>query len=136
MLNPQQDFSVLPLRPKTKIPLLTSWGPYQRTHASNKQIQEWFSNGHAENNIAIVTGKRTVEALDDEEIKRALKDTFRIRTGSGNTNVVIGFREEEFTSAGKHITNRVLWTSGKHSEIRVKGEVAILLPLHLYIKWK
>jgi Bifunctional DNA primase/polymerase, N-terminal len=48
----------------------------------------------------------------------------RIRTASGNTNIVVGFRIEEFTSADddKLLTNRVLWTNGKHSEIRVKGE--------------
>jgi hypothetical protein len=46
----------------------------------------------------------------------------RIRTASGNTNVVVAFREE-FTSADdKLIANRILWTNGKHSEIRVKGE--------------
>jgi hypothetical protein len=48
----------------------------------------------------------------------------RIRTASGNTNVIVGFRIEEFTSADdyKLIANHVLWTNGKHSEIRVKGE--------------
>jgi hypothetical protein len=47
-----------------------------------------------------------------------------IKTASGNTNIVFGFRIEEFTSAedDKLLANRVLWTNGKHSEIRVKGE--------------
>jgi len=61
----QNGFSIVPLRPRTKIPLLTSWEPFQRTHASSGQIQGWFSNGHAANNIAIVTGKVScVFALD------------------------------------------------------------------------
>ncbi|MFL6378716.1 MAG: bifunctional DNA primase/polymerase, partial [Nitrososphaeraceae archaeon] len=106
------------------------------------QIEIWFSNGHAGNNIAIVTGKisrviafdndgeeafarfnTAVESLDDEELKTAIRDTMRIRTASGNTNLVIGFREEEFTSAdSKLIPSSVLWKNGKHNEIRIKGE--------------
>jgi Bifunctional DNA primase/polymerase, N-terminal len=95
---------------------LGSWDPYRRTRASKEQIEAWFSNSHADNNIAIVTGRvsriiafdtngeeasayfnRSVESLDDEGLKTALKDTMRIRTASGNINVVIGFNEEEFT---------------------------------------
>jgi Bifunctional DNA primase/polymerase, N-terminal len=138
----QQGISVIPLRPGTKIPLLGSWEPYQRKLAPNEQIEVWFSNGHAENNIAIVTGKishiiafdidgeeasthfnKAIESLDDEGLKTALKETMRIRTANGNTNIVIGFKEEEFTyDDDKLIANCVLWTSGKHNEIRVKGE--------------
>ncbi|MFL6376626.1 MAG: bifunctional DNA primase/polymerase, partial [Nitrososphaeraceae archaeon] len=141
----QQGISVIPLKPGTKIPLLGSWEPYQRKLAPNEQIEVWFSNGHAENNIAIVTGKissvfaldidgeeasdhfnRVIESLDDEGIKTALKYTLCIRTGSGNINIVIGFRQEEFVSSDDKITSSVLWTSesrnAKHNEIRLKGE--------------
>ncbi|MFL6420086.1 MAG: bifunctional DNA primase/polymerase [Nitrososphaeraceae archaeon] len=141
----QQGISVIPLKPGTKIPLLGSWEPYQRKLAPNEQIEVWFSNGHAENNIAIVTGKissvfaldidgeeasdhfnRAIESLVDEGIKVALKYTLCIRTGSGNINIVIGFRQEEFVSSDDKITSSVLWTSeggnAKHNEIRLKGE--------------
>ena len=140
----QQRYSVIPLKSGSKVPFINSWEPYQKTFASEGQLDAWFSNGHAHNNIAIVTGKissiiafdtdgeealarfnRAVESLDDDqELKTALKDTMRIRTASGNTNVVIGFRIEEFISTDddKLLANRVLWTNGKHSEIRVKGE--------------
>jgi Bifunctional DNA primase/polymerase, N-terminal len=89
---------------------LGSWEPYQKTHASNELIEEWFSNGHAYNNIAIVTGKifcifaldidgqeagdhfnKAIESLEDEELKTALKYSLCIKTGSGNTNIIIGF---------------------------------------------
>jgi Bifunctional DNA primase/polymerase, N-terminal len=53
----QKDFSIIPLKPRSKIPLLGSWEQYKRIYTSKEQIKEWFSNGHAENNIAIVTGK-------------------------------------------------------------------------------
>jgi Bifunctional DNA primase/polymerase, N-terminal len=140
----QQGHSVIPLKPGTKIPLLSSWEPYQRKLAPNEQIELWFSNGHAENNIAIVTGtisriiafdidgeegfarfNRAVESLDDQELKTALKETMRIRTASGNTNIIVGVRIEEFTSDedDKLLASPVLWTNGsKHNEIRVKGQ--------------
>jgi Bifunctional DNA primase/polymerase, N-terminal len=99
----QNGLSIIPLHPQTKNPLLISWEPYKRRHASKEQTEEWFSNGHAENNIGIVTGKisriiafdidgeeasarfnRAVESLNDEELKTALKYTLCIKTGSGN----------------------------------------------------
>ena len=51
---------------------------------------------------------------------------FVSKTGSGNTNIIVGFRPEEFASTDDNITNTVLWRSenedNKHNEIRVKGE--------------
>jgi hypothetical protein len=52
----QLGHSVIPHKPRTKLPLLGSWEPYQRK-APNEQIEVWFSNGHAKNNIAIVRGR-------------------------------------------------------------------------------
>jgi hypothetical protein len=139
----QQGFSIFPLKSGSKKPILDSWEPYQKRLAPNEQIEAWFSNGHAHDNIAIVTGKIShiiafdidgeegltrfngaVDSLDDQEMKTALKETMRIRTASGNTNVVVGVRIEEFTSAedDKLLTSPVLWTNGKHSEIRAKGQ--------------
>ena len=72
--------------------------------ANEKQIQEWFSNGGTNNNIAIVTGRvskiiafdidgdaakeyfyRTVEGLDDESLEDIIYNAMSIKTGSGNT---------------------------------------------------
>ena len=53
----QNGFSIFPLHPRTKKPLLSIWEPYQRTLPDYQQIEMWFSNGHAQNNIAIVAGK-------------------------------------------------------------------------------
>jgi bifunctional DNA primase/polymerase-like protein len=140
----QKGYSVIPLKSGSKAPFINSWEPYQKTLASKGQLEVWFSNGHAENNIAIVTGRisriiafdidgqealacfnRAVESLDDQELKTALKDTMRIRTPSGNTNFIVGVRIEEFTSAedDRLLTSPVLWKNGsKHSEIRAKEE--------------
>ena len=39
--------------------------PYQRNVPYNEKVIDWFSNGHAENNIAIVTGRISrIIALD------------------------------------------------------------------------
>jgi hypothetical protein len=74
---------------------------------------------------------RAVESLNDEELKTALKYTLCIKTGSGNTNIVIGFRQEEFVSEDDKIINCVLWTSkngnAKHNEIRLKGEASYIV---------
>jgi putative DNA primase/helicase len=141
----QNRLSIFALRPRSKKPLLTSWEPYKTKYASSEQIQEWFSNGRAINNIAIVTGKissiiafdidgkeanehfnNVIESLDDDGLRTALKCTLCIKTGRGNTNIVIGFRLEDYTSADDKITNSVLWRSEKedaeHNEIRLKGE--------------
>jgi Bifunctional DNA primase/polymerase, N-terminal len=107
----QQRYSTIPLKSGSKVPFLNSWEPYQKTIASEGQLEAWFSNGHATNNIAIVTGKisriiafdidgeealdrfnRAVESLEDNELKTALGDTMHIRTASGNTNTVVGRR--------------------------------------------
>jgi hypothetical protein len=112
----QQGFSIFPLKPGSKKPILDSWDPYKRKIAENEQLEIWFSNGHAENNIAIVTGrisriiafdidgeegfarlKRAVESLDDQELKTAVKETMRIRTASGNTNIIVGVRRVYFS---------------------------------------
>jgi Bifunctional DNA primase/polymerase, N-terminal len=119
----ENHLSVIPLLSKRKEPSVEKWEPYQRTFPDYEQTEEWFSNGHAQNNIAIVTGKisriiafdvdgkeasacfnRAAESLDDEGLKTALKYTLCIKTGSGNTNIVIGFRQEEFASTDDKIT--------------------------------
>ena len=48
----------------------------------------------------------------------------KIKTGSGNINIVIGFNPEEFDTNKKKIKNRILWKGNEsgHSEIRIKGE--------------
>jgi hypothetical protein len=104
-------------------------------------VFKWTCREH----IAIVTGKisriiafdidgeeanhyfnRIIESLDDEELRTALRHSLCIKTGSGNTNIILGFREEEFASTDDKIPNFVLWRSEKedveHDEIRVKGE--------------
>jgi P4 family phage/plasmid primase-like protien len=137
----QNGLSIFPLQARSKKPVLTSWEPYKTIYATNQQIQEWFSNGHANDNIAIVTGKvshaiafdidgqeartyfqKAIQNIDDEWIKKAVRNTMQIKTGSGNINIVIGFRPEEFAE-NELLKNSVLWRGPEeHNEIRLKGE--------------
>lgn len=49
-------YSIIPLRPKDKRPLLRSWAPYQERVASEDEINQWFDRC-PDANIAIVTGR-------------------------------------------------------------------------------
>jgi hypothetical protein len=136
-----KHYSVIPLVSKDKKPAINSWELNKTARADEKQIVQWFSN--SENNIAIVTGRissiiafdidgdaakeqffQRVEAFNDDSIKAAVKNAMRIRTGSGNTNIIIGFKPEDFAE-GEEIKNAVLWgdnSNGGHSEIRLEAE--------------
>ena len=136
-----KGFSVFPLKPSSKRPLLTSWKPNQRIRADKEQIRKWFSN--TQNNIAVLTGKvsriivfdcdgdqakgffeHVIENIEDEGIQNAFKSTMRIKTGSGNINTIIGIKPEDFPD-DKEIKNLVLWHQKnveEQNEIRLKGE--------------
>jgi hypothetical protein len=135
-----KNFSVIPIISKDKRPAVTSWEENKTTRADEKQIREWFLNGGSYN-IAIVTGSisqivafdidgdaaeeyfyRIVEELDDS-IKNIIHNTTTMKTGSGNTNLIIGFNPQDFQEDEK-IKNTVLWHSNddKHAEIRLKAE--------------
>ena len=133
-------WSIFPLISKSKKPLVDSWEPYQKERADEEQIRQWFSNTN-NNNIAIVTGRisgifafdndgekaknyfdEVFEKIDEEGIKAAINSTVHIKTGGGNTNIILGFRKEEFLE-GEEIENSILWTDRDgHTEIRLKGE--------------
>lgn len=140
----ENKISIIPLLPKSKIPSIPSWQKYQNVHAEKDLIVSWFSNGWLDgNNIALVTGKvsriialdidnqearthlqKVIENIDDEGIRTAIQNTMQIKTGSGNINIVFGFKVEEFPD-NQSIKNTVLWHSKEnrgHNEIRLKGE--------------
>jgi hypothetical protein len=134
-------YSLIPIASKDKKPSIQSWELNKITRADQKQIEQWFSNSNS-NNIAIVTGSisaiiafdidghsakeyfyRTVEGLNDDSLKDIIQKTTHVRTGSGNTNIIVGFNPQDF-QLDEEIRNTVLWYSNheKHNEIRLKGE--------------
>jgi hypothetical protein len=141
----QRKLCLIPLASKSKKPWLQNWEKYQGMIADKHQLTQWFSN--SENsycpNIGIVTGtvskifvididgeeaqerfQTMMDDLEDKDITYAINNTFKIRTGSGNVNIVLGFDPEEFVGINGGLKNKILWRSGEssHSEIRIKGE--------------
>lgn len=68
--------------------------------------------------------------MSDKQLVRSIKNTMRIKTGSGNTNFVFQFNPKEFP-IGDDIFNTILWKGSSnqtnHSEIRLKGESSYIV---------
>jgi hypothetical protein len=85
----KQGYSIIPITPKTKRAAIR-WGCYQKVRANKEQIQRWFEKTVYD--IAILTGKvsgiihKAVEAIEDEAVRKNIKNTMKIKTGSSNLN--------------------------------------------------
>jgi hypothetical protein len=111
--------------------------------ASEDQLKQWFSTTGHHNNVGIITGtvsrifvididgqeaqthfQTKIEQVQDKAIITSVNRTLKIKTGSGNINIVIGFNPKEFDTDKKETKNRILWKGNRsgHSEIRIKGE--------------
>lgn len=66
-----KNFSVIPLVPKDKKPLIP-WAEYQKRYATDEELKEWFGNG-SQNNIGIVTGKISGIAVIDFDTPEAVQ---------------------------------------------------------------
>ncbi|MBF0542101.1 MAG: bifunctional DNA primase/polymerase, partial [Nitrospirae bacterium] len=85
-----KGWSVIPIKPCSKVPILSSWKKFQERYPTKDELIEWFGNG-SENNIAIVTGKLSnlvVIDLDSEATLQFAKDnnfqdTPTVKTGRG-----------------------------------------------------
>ncbi|HSF51270.1 MAG TPA: bifunctional DNA primase/polymerase, partial [Nitrososphaeraceae archaeon] len=150
----KNGFSIIPLHKKSKKPSIDKWDPFKVSYPSKEQLEEWFS--HNGNNIGLVTGRISAIFVIDVDGKKAYEyyinkiqsdrqlisaneHTMKIKTGSGNINIVFGFNPQDFSP--NELRNLVLWretddNNGKrivdeqdnnnhdhnHSEIRLKGE--------------
>ena len=133
-----KGFSIIPLKAKSKEPAI-KWTPYQSIYRESKDLVQWFSNSDI--NIGIVTGKiSAIFAIDidgeeaaeyyndiinscgDEQLISANNNTMKIKTGSGNINIIFGFNTQEYIN--EKLENLILWKNNKndHNEIRIKGE--------------
>ena len=138
-----KGLSVISLKPKSKQPSI-AWKFLTISIPSKEQLENWFVN--TDNNIGIITGKissafaididghetyeyfiKKIESLSsaDKQLILSIKDTMKIKTGSGNTNLIFRFNPEEFP-IGDELPNTILWkdssNQNNHSEIRLKGE--------------
>jgi hypothetical protein len=141
-----KGYSIIPLKTKSKQPAIPSWKPNTVSKASQEELKSWFVN--TDYNIGIITGGisslfaididgqeaydyfiQKIESLSstDEQLVQSIKDTMKIKTGSGNTNLIFRFDPEEFP-IGDELSNNILWKDSSanqqknHSEIRLKGE--------------
>lgn len=83
-------FSVIPLRPKSKLPLF-SWKEFQNRHATDAELIGWFGTG--DNNIGIVTGPISGIAVVDADSAEAV--AYCEENGLSETPCVV-------TSKGRH----------------------------------
>ena len=112
-----KGFSVISLKPKSKQPSIPSWKPFTVSHPSKEQLEDWFVN--SDNNIGIITGRissifaididgqeaneyflQKIESLLDKQLIKSIKDTMKIKTGSGNTNLYLSFNPEDDSPNG------------------------------------
>ena len=134
-----KGFSIIPLKKKSKVPKI-EWTLYQSSYPERKDLMSWFSN--SDTNIAIVTGKISaifaididgeeaaeyyntiINSCEDEQLISANKNTMKIKTGSGNINIIFGFNTQEYVN--EKLRSLTLWKGNDkndHSEIRIKGE--------------
>lgn len=103
-------FSLIPLKPRDKTPLIP-WRAYQKRRASRSDIEGWYK-ATPNANIGIVTGAingLVVLDLDNDEAiaeagRLGLPDTLMVRTGKG--------RHVYFRHPGYKITNRAGFLPG------------------------
>ena len=117
----QRQLSVISLISKSKKPSLPKWEKYQIVIANEHELKEMFPGSESNyNNVGIITGRVSkilaididgeeaharfqtkIEEIQDIEILNAVNSTMKIKTGTGNINIVIGFNPDEFAN-NKH----------------------------------
>lgn len=118
----EKKFSVIPLNGKN--PILKVWKPYQDQMASEKEIEEWFSDG--KNNIGIVTGELSnlfVIDLDegyDPEFANKLPKTVIVQTGGGGLHFLYRYPH------ARKIGNRAGFRP--HCDVRGEGGFVVAPP--------
>ena len=142
-LYANNGFSIIPLWKKSKKPSIASWEPFKELHPSYEELAKWFLD--SDNNIGLITGKissifaididgqetyeyfiQKINSLSETQLAQSIKDTMKIKTGAGNTNLIFQFDPNEFI-IGDELPNIILWKDSSnqnknHSEIRLKGE--------------
>lgn len=106
-------FSVIPVNPESKKPLVKTWKPYQTEKPSIEQINEWW-NRWSKAAIGIVTGPVSsllVLDIDDPEGWKYVTETKRIgseptpiaRTGGGGWHIYYSYPEGSNITVGARI---------------------------------
>ncbi|MEW6573482.1 MAG: bifunctional DNA primase/polymerase [Bacillota bacterium] len=124
----RRGFSVIPLRPRDKRPLLSSWAGFQQAPADADQVQAWWIE-HSDANVGIVTGAVSglvVLDLDGPEAVNFIKErdpnpeTPVARTGKGY--------HVYFAHPGGTIANAVALGGIKGMDLRADGGYVVAPP--------
>ena len=82
-----QNFSVIPVKSRNKIPGIPSWKPYQQVKPTEQEINKWFGNGN-DYNIGIVSGNISGLCVVDLDSIQANEFAKNVPEG---TEVVVSF---------------------------------------------
>jgi len=127
------DFSIIPINPETKRPLVDTWGPYQINKPSTKQVKSWW-NKWSTAGIGIITGSISnllVLDIDKEKGWKYVTETKRlgsepppiVRTGGGGRHIYYKYPENHKITIGARIGK------GKYGlDFRGKGGYVIAPP--------
>jgi hypothetical protein len=108
----EKGFSVIPLKPKSKEPALTSWKEYQDKLPTDAELISWFDNDSGYN-IGIIAGKISKLAIIDCDTQEAIQ--YIIKHGLDQAPTVE-------TSKGRHYYFK---SSGVKSEKYTDGNIKI-----------
>ncbi len=118
----RRGWSVIPLQPRGKKPLLARWKEYQDTAAGAEEITEWWT-AHPDANIGIITGsvsRLVVLDLDGSKAPQILRAHLDLpRTGAVRT--AKGFHLY-YTSSNADIGNATRLLAEGDSAVDVRGE--------------
>ena len=89
----KQGFSVIPIEPKGKTPIV-HWKPFQERKATRKEIKSWWKD-YPKANIGIVTGSVLGIVVIDCDSNKAARDFEKAHPEAKNTLQVV-------TGRGKH----------------------------------
>jgi hypothetical protein len=117
-------YSVIPIRPKAKEPLI-KWSEYTQRYATEKEISQWFESD--ENNVGIVTGKLSGLLVLDVDGKEGLESLQKISLSS-NTIAATGKGKQLFYQppTGMQISNSVRFLPGL--DLRSEGGYVVAAP--------
>lgn len=96
----KKGWSVIPLQPKTKLPVIKSWAEFQKRLPTEDELKRWFYF-NPNRNIAIVCGEISNIIVVDVDVKDGAPDvkglelppTLSAKTGSGGSHLIYTWRK-------------------------------------------
>lgn len=122
-------WSVLPVKPEEKRPIMTNWLQYTKTKATKETVTSWFANLSGVG-VGVVTGRVSNMVVLDveascpysiEDLLRRYPTQMYSRTGSGGYHLFY-----QYPVSAAHVSNRVRIFDG--ADLRADGGFIVLPP--------